>query len=455
MSLDDALRSILRSDQVSTNRSILEQHAGDESYHRPVLPDVVVFAESRDDVVKVVQVAGELRTPIVAFGAGSGLEGHVVPVCGGISLDMTRLDQIVEIRPDDFLVRVQPGITRNDLNQQLGRYGLFFPVDPGANATLGGMAATAASGTTTVRYGGMRENVRALEIVLASGDVIRTGSMAAKSASGYNLTSLFIGSEGTLGIFTELSLKLWGIPEATVAARVEFPSIEDAVRASVAVIGSGLPVARIELVDAPYIPYINAYSATDFPSVPTLLFEFRGSRAAVAADLEAASSLAELEGATAVHQIRDFSEQQRLWEVRHTAALGFMAAHPGRRHMATDVCVPLSCLPDAVSFARTMIDEMGVAGAIVGHVGDGNFHVSMAVNPDDPADLALAEKFSDSLVRHALELGGTSTGEHGVGLGKRKFQALEHGASLGMMQDIKNLFDPHHILNPGKLVDPD
>ena len=440
---------------MATSQSIVEQHSHDESYHLPVAPEAVVFAESRDDVVRVMKLAGRLVVPVVAFGAGSGLEGHVVPVHGGISLDMTRMNEVLEVRPDDFLVHVQAGVTRNQLHERLRRYGLFFPVDPGADATLGGMAATSASGTTTVRYGSMREHVRSLEVVLASGEVIHTGSLAAKSASGYNLNNLFVGSEGTLGVFTELWLKVWGIPESTVAARVVFPTIKQAVTASTAVIGAGVPIVRIELVDGPYIRYINAYGKTSYPEMPTLFLEFRGSSAAVEADLETASALVAMEGAAEVVQLRDPAEQKQMWDVRHAAAFAFVAAHPGRKHLATDVCVPISRLPEAVTFANDKIAEMGAPGAIVGHVGDGNFHVSLAVDPHNPAEVALATAYSGELVEHALALGGTSTGEHGVGLGKKKYQEKEHGAAIEVMRGIKALLDPQHILNPGKLVDPE
>lgn len=455
MDLAGELHAILRSDQVDTSRGVAEQHSHDESYHLPVPPEAVVFAESRDDVVRVMRLAARVGAPVVAFGAGSGLEGHVVPVRGGISLDMTRMNEVLEVRPEDFLVRVQAGVTRKQVNEHLRRYGLFFPVDPGADATLGGMAATGASGTTTVRYGSMRENVRSLEVVLASGQVIRTGSLAAKSASGYNLNNLFIGSEGTLGVFTELWLKVWGIPESTVAARVAFATIEQTVAASTAIIGAGVPVVRMELVDGPYLKYINAYGKTHYPEIPTLLLEFRGSSAAVEADLETATTLVALEGAVDVVQLRDPAEQKQVWDMRHAAAFAFVAGHPGRKHLATDVCVPISKLPEAVIFAKDQIAEMAVPGAIVGHVGDGNFHVSLAVDPNSSAEVALADAYSRRLVEHALAIGGTSTGEHGVGLGKRKFQEQEHGAAIEVMRGIKALLDPQHILNPGKLVDVD
>lgn len=447
------LIALLSASQVSTNQSVREQHAKDESYHLPVLPDVVVFPESTEDVVKIVQYAAQRAVPIVPFGMGSGLEGHVVPVHGGISIDMLRMNRILEVRPDDFLVCVQPGVTRMQLNDALKRHGLFFPVDPGANASLGGMAATNASGTTTVRYGAMRDNVRALTIVLASGEVVRAGSLAAKSSSGYNLTGLFVGSEGTLGVFTELWLRVYGIPEATVAARAEFPDVASCVTASTAIVGAGIPIVRIELVDAPFMEAVNAYKKTAFNVVPTLFLEFRGTAKGVEADVEAAREILFDEGCRAFEFVASEQERTQLWEARHTAAYAFKHQHVGYSHMATDVCVPLSKLPDALAHAKALLADQGVRGAIVGHVGDGNFHVSLAVNPEDLDDMARADAFNAALVANALALGGTCTGEHGVGLGKRKYQEAEHGTSIDVMRAIKAVLDPVHILNPGKLVD--
>ncbi len=439
--------------QVSTVESVLEQHAHDESYHPAVLPDAVVFPESEADVVAVMRLASRWRVPVVAFGVGSGLEGHVVPVQGGISLDTSRLNRVLAVQAADFLVQVEPGVTRTQLNRELGRYGLFFPVDPGADASLGGMAATGASGTTTVRYGTMRDHVRALRAVLANGRVITTGTLAAKSSSGYDLTRLLVGSEGTLAIFTALWLKVWGIPEATMAARACFADVEAAVGAATAVIGAGVPVVRLELVDADFFSFINAYARTDFSLAPTLLIEVRGSRAGVLADLAAVEEIMRAEGAGSFTAVSDPSEQGRMWEARHAAAFAFTAAHPGRGHLATDVCVPISKLPQAVRAAKAALAELGLEGAILGHVGDGNFHVSLAVDPADRAEMERVERFSDRLVSQALAVGGTSTGEHGVGLGKRRYQEQEHGASLAVMRELKALFDPAHILNPGKLVD--
>ncbi|WP_308426196.1 FAD-binding oxidoreductase [Alicyclobacillus cellulosilyticus] len=432
-----------------------EQHSHDESYHRGPWPDIVLFPESTDDVVRILQTAFAHRIPVVPFGAGTALEGHVVPVKRGISLDMTRMNRILDIRPDDFLVCVEPGTTRLALNDALRRHGLFFPVDPGANATIGGMTATNASGTNAVRYGAMRENVRALEVVLADGRVIRTGSLAAKTSSGYNLNSLFVGSEGTLGVFTRIWLRVFGIPERIVAARAEFPDIPACVQAATALVGAGVPVARIELVDARFIAAFNRFKGTDYPVVPTLFLEFHGSSDGILHDIRLAQALLGDEGCTRFVAVTDEKERTTLWEARHSAAHVFMAQYPGLKHMATDVCVPLSVLPAAVAHAHRALEEHGMRGAIIGHVGDGNFHCSIALDPDDPDDLARAKAVNAEIVAFALAHGGTCTGEHGVGIGKRAYQAQEHGPALEVMRAIRRLLDPHGILNPGKLVDPD
>ncbi|MBX5435762.1 MAG: FAD-binding protein [Alicyclobacillaceae bacterium] len=455
MSLADDLAQLLTPDQVSQNPSVLDHHSRDESYHQPRRPDVVVFPQSTEDVARVLRYAQQHRVPVVPFGTGTALEGHVVPVRGGISLDMARMNRVQEIRPADFLVCAEPGVTRRQLNRELRPHGLFFPVDPGADASLGGMAATGASGTTTVRYGAMRDNVRKLEVVLAGGRVVEIGSLAAKSASGYHLTGLFIGSEGTLGVITKLWLRVYGVPEWTVAARAEFPDVDSAVRASTALIGAGVAVARLELVDEVYMAAVNRFKGTAYEEVPTLFLEFHGSRGAVEADIAVAREIATEEGCTRFTFVAEEAERNRLWEARHAALHALMAQYPGRRHMATDVCVPVSKLPEAIARARRRMRELGVCGGIVGHVGDGNYHVGLAVNPDDPDDMAKAEALNEAVVEHALALGGTCTGEHGVGLGKRRYQAREHGDALELMRAVKQLFDPLDILNPGKLVDPD
>ncbi|MCL6453319.1 MAG: FAD-binding protein [Alicyclobacillus sp.] len=448
------LENALRPGQVSVSPSILDLHSHDESYHTPHRPDAVVFPESTDDVVAVMRVSQRYQIPVVPFGVGSSLEGHVVPVRGGITVDTSRMNRILAISPDDFLVQVEPGVTRKQLNAALRSYGLMFPVDPGADASLGGMAATNASGTTTVRYGAMRDNVRAITVVLADGRVIRTGSLAAKSSSGYNLTGLFVGSEGTLGVFTELWLKLVGIPERTLAARAVFSTVAQAVQTAVGLVGSGVPVTRVELVAPAYIAAFNQVNGTAYAVKPTLFLEFGGAPQAVREAVELAQSIASDEGCQEWLAVGDEAERNQLWEIRHEAAHTFMRLYPGRKHMATDVCVPLSKLPEAIADAEALLTEHGVHGAIIGHVGDGNFHVSLAVQPDDPAELARANAFNAALVARAVAVGGTCTGEHGVGLGKRKYQALEHGPALDVMQAVKRALDPDGRMNPGKLIDP-
>lgn len=452
MNLVEDLRAFLRPDQVTVNETERAHHAQDESYHTPVLPDVVVFAESSEDVVAVMRFAHDRRIPVTAFAVGSSLEGHTIPVRAGISLDLMRMNRVLEIRPDDFLVRVQPGVTKDQLNEALRRHGLFFSVDPGANASVGGMAATNASGTTTVRYGVMRDQVRALEVVLSDGRVLHTGSLAAKSSSGYHLTGLFVGSEGTLGIFTELWLRVFGLPEKVVAARAAFADVAACVRASTAIMGSGVAVARMELCDPQILRGVNRFKGTDYPEVPTLFFEFHGTKAGLAQEIEPVREICLGEGCAVFEFVESEEARRRLWDARHVAATAFTAQYPGKRHLATDVCVPLSKLADAVENARLLIDQSDVPGGIVGHVGDGNFHAVLVVNPDEATEVAAAYRIHEQLVEHALAVGGTCTGEHGVGLGKRRFQIIEHQDSLSLMRDIKHLLDPLQILNPGKLV---
>jgi len=452
MNLLKELQTLLTPEQVTINPTVLDQHGRDESYHEAVLPDVVVFAESRDDVVKVLQFASAHQVPVTPFAVGSSLEGHTIPVRGGISLDLMRMNRILEVRPSDFLVRVQPGLTKDQLNVALRKYGLFFSVDPGADASIGGMAATNASGTTTVRYGVMRDQVRALEIVLADGRVIQTGSLAAKSSSGYHLTGLFVGSEGTLGVITELWLRVYGVPEKVVAARAVFADVLACVRASTSIMGVGVPVARMEFADPLILRGVNRFKGTHYLEEPTLFFEFHGSSGALKEDVETARSLCEDEGCKAFEFVEGEEERRKLWDARHVAATAFTAQFPGKRHLATDVCVPLSKLPEAVMHARALIDASPIDGGIVGHVGDGNFHAVLAVRPDDAEEVARAYRIHEQMVEQALALGGTCTGEHGVGLGKRKFQAAEHGSALAVMRSFKDLLDPQGILNPGKLV---
>lgn len=439
--------------QVVRSTSIRDGHGRDFSYHHPHLPDAVVYPTCRDDVVTVMKFAHQHQIPIVPFGIGSSLEGHTIPLEGGISLDLTRMNRIIDFRPQDFIARVEPGITRVQLNDTIQRYGVFFPVDPGAEATIGGMAATNASGTTAVRYGAMRDQVKGLEVVLADGTVIHTGSQTMKSSAGYNLTSLFVGSEGTLGVITEVTLRLQPIPEAIIAARAVFPDIDSAGEAAASVISSGIAIGRIELVDAGTIHAVNVFKETTYEEEPTLFLEFTGTETSVRHDIEIVQELCEDEGCASFVFETEGTARAKLWEARHSTAMALMAMSPGLKHMSTDVCVPISQLPGALKHARMTIDKYGVDGVILGHVGDGNYHAGFMVNPDDEADMARLYAINEEIVTYALERGGTCTGEHGVGLGKMKYLEREHGASsVALMRTIKCTFDPLNILNPGKVI---
>jgi D-lactate dehydrogenase (cytochrome) len=453
MDLLSELRSILPDEnRVLADEGELERHGSSIfTYHDSRSPDAVVYPKSREEVAQILRFCNRRGVPVVPFGQGSSLEGQTIPTRGGISLDLALMDAIVEIRPDDLLVRVQPGVTHEKLNAHLKEHGLFFPVDPGWDASIGGMAATNASGTNAVRYGAMREQVLGLEVVLADGMVMRTGGMAMKSSAGYNLTALFVGSEGTLGVFTEITLRLYPIPEHVVAARSVFPDIERAGRAAVAMIRSGMQVGRCELVDARTIQAVNAYKGTSYAASPTLFLEFSGVEAAVERDAAAARALCEAEGAETVDFEQDEAGRQRLWEARHEAALAIMELDPDRRPMTTDVCVPISDLPGALRHARDAIASRGLEGAILGHVGDGNYHAVFPVDPQDAAERERAEAVNAEIVAYALARGGTCTGEHGVGFGKTEHLQTEHGDSLPLMRGIKRLADPNGVLNPGKL----
>jgi D-lactate dehydrogenase (cytochrome) len=388
---------------------------------------------------------------VTAFGAGTSLEGHAIPLRGGISLDLTRMDRVLDLRAADLQVDVQPGVPRSRLNEAAGRHGLFFPVDPGADATLGGMAATNASGTTTVRYGGMRALTLGLEVVLADGSVIHTGSHAVKSSAGYSLTGLFIGSEGTLGVITALTLRLYGIPDYVVAVRAVFPDVESVCRAAATIIGSGVLVTRCELVDTETIRTVNAFKGTDYEAAPHLFLEFGGSEAGVAGDLEATREIASDEGCTSFSAETDPAARARLWDARHNALHALLHAAPRKRSYTTDVCVPISQLPEAIALGRRLSDELGLLAHIVGHVGDGNYHIGVALDPDNSEEVARAKHLNEELVADALARGGTCTGEHGIGIGKMPFLAQQHADLLPVMRGIKDLFDPRGILNPGKI----
>jgi len=446
------LSGVVPADRIVTDADELERHGGGIfTYHAPRPPDAVVCPQSREEVAEVLRFANEHAIPVVPFGEGSSLEAHTIPVEGGISLDLSRMDGIVEVRPDDFVVRVQPGVTHERLNAELAEHGLLFPVDPGWDASLGGMAGTNASGTNAVRYGVMRDQVLDLEVVLADGTVMRTGGMAMKSSAGYHLTGLFVGSEGTLGVFTELTLRLYPLPEKVLAARAVFPGIEEAGRAAVAMIRSGIRMGRVELVDARTVEAVNAYKGTEYAVSPTLFLEFSGSEAGVEADVAKARAIADAEGCGGFEFEADEAGRERLWEARHEAGLAITRLNPDKKPMTTDVCVPISDLPGALSHARRAIAEHGFDGAILGHVGDGNYHAVFPVDIGDAEEMGRAEEVSAGIVRIALERGGTCTGEHGVGSGKTGYLEEEHGDSLPFMRGIKRLADPKGIMNPGKV----
>jgi D-lactate dehydrogenase (cytochrome) len=454
MSLVEELRRLVSDDaRVADGVSVLDGHAGGElSYHPPRRPDAVVFPTSTAEVAGVLLYASAEGVPVVAFGAGTSVEGNVIPVHGGISLDLTRMDRVLAIRPAELTATAQPGLTREALNRAVGEHGLFFPVDPGADASLGGMAATNASGTTTVRYGGMRAHVLALEVALADGTVVRTGTRARKTSAGFDLTSLFVGSEGTLGVITELTLRLHGIPEHVVAGRVAFPDLDAACRTAAALVGAGVVVSRVELLDAPTLRAVNAYKGSAYDEAPTLFLEFAGTEAGVSGDVEAARELAELEGGRDLALETDPTRRAQLWEARHHVAFAVAAFAPGKVYKSTDVCVPVSEMPEAIRRARLALDERGFEATIVAHAGDGNYHVLFALDPGDPEAVADAESLNDELVEWALAHGGTCTGEHGIGLGKIGYLETEHGDLLPLMRGIKRLLDPNGILNPGKVL---
>lgn len=447
------LITVLDESRVSTNETILEQHSKDESYHRSALPEVVVYPETAEEVSEIVTIAKKHEKAITAFGVGSSLEGHIIPYEGGITVDFSLMNKIIEISPDDFLVRVQPGVTREQLNKELKKHGLFFPVDPGADATLGGMAATNASGTTSVRYGIMRDQVRNLEVVLPDSSIIETGNLAAKSSSGYHLNGLFVGSEGTLGLFTELTLRVHGIPEHIVAARATFTTIDDAVQAVILLMQGGIEIARVELVDEQSIIQVNEAQETDYKVAPTLFLELHGNEAGLQQSIEFMKDLLAEQNVQDITFERDTKARNKLWEARHFVAYAYSNAYPGKEMMVTDVCVPFSELAGAVSEARKELEQIGLVGGIVGHVGDGNYHVLLMIDLDDAEEVNKANDFNEKIVQYALERGGTCTGEHGVGIGKVKYQRREHGAAYELMRTIKHALDPDNLFNPGKIID--
>ena len=440
-------------DRCSTALVVREQHGRDESAYTTVPPPAaVVFAECTDDVSQTVRMAAVYNVPIIPFGVGTSLEGHLLAVQGGISIDLGRMNKVLSINPEDLTVTVQAGVTRKQLNEEVKSTGLFFPIDPGADATIGGMSATRASGTNAVRYGTMRENVLGLEVVTASGEVIRTGTRARKSSAGYDLTRLMVGSEGTLGVITEVTLKLYPLPEAVSAATCSFPSIEAAVLTTIQIIQMGIPIARVELIDANAVRMVNAHSKLTLPEQPMLLMEFHGSPASVKEQAETVQEIAAEFESQAFEWATTPEERTRLWTARHNAYFAGIQSRPGCRAISTDTCVPISRLADCLLDSVAEVEASGIPYFLVGHVGDGNFHFGYLIDPNSAQERATAEDLNNKLVARALSLEGTCTGEHGIGLHKMDFLVTEAGAgAVNMMRTIKHALDPKNIMNPGKV----
>ncbi|WP_134726753.1 FAD-binding oxidoreductase [Paracoccus luteus] len=447
----DQLRAVL-GERLSTGASDLELHAASETFHRAPPPDAVAFPQTTDEVSQVLRICNDARVPVIGWGTGTSLEGHALAVHGGLVVDMMRMDRVLAVRPEDMQATVQPGVTREALNRELRATGLMFPVDPGANASLGGMAATRASGTTAVRYGTMRQNVLALEVVLADGTVIRTGTRAAKSSAGYDLTALIVGSEGTLGIITELTLRLHGQPEDVAAAVCAFATLEDAVNCVAQTMQMGIPMARIEFMDELAMRAVNLHLGSSYPEQPHLMVEFNGSPDAVKADAEAFGALAADHNGQGFAWATSLDDRNRLWAARHASYYAALRLRPGATGMSTDICVPMSELPGAVAAASADMHASGLLGDVVGHVGDGNFHVLMLLEPGNAEELAAAKGVATRMAERAIAVGGTISGEHGIGVGKRPLMAAQHGAAWGVMGTIKRALDPNNIMNPGKMV---
>lgn len=439
-------------DRLSTSQSLREQHCSTLTWLTPQPPDAVVFPQDTQEVADIVRLCGQHRVPLIPFGAGSSLEGHLNAPYGGVSLDFSRMNRIIAVNTEDLDCVVEPGVTREQLNTHLRDTGLFFPVDPGADASLGGMAATRASGTNAVRYGTMRDAVLNLTAVMADGSVVRTARRARKSSAGYDLTRLLVGSEGTLGVMTELTLRLHGIPESVLSAVCPFDTVEGACDATIMAIQMGLGLARIELLDGPQIEACNTYSKLDLDPVPTLFLEFHGTTAGTREQVETFSEVAAEFGGGTFRWAEKEEERKALWKARHDAYWAALALRPGAKGIATDVCVPISRLAECVTGTQKDIEELGLVAPIVGHAGDGNFHVLPLIDVENEDEIAAATEFLERLVDRALSMDGTCTGEHGIGSGKMKYMKAEHGSGVDIMRAIKMSLDPHNILNPGKVV---
>jgi D-lactate dehydrogenase (cytochrome) len=440
-------------ERLSTAAPVREHHGNGEDYFDAVPPDAVVFAQSTEEVSEIVKICSKHGAPIIAYGTGTSLEGHVVALHGGVCIDLSEMNDVLEVNEEDLDCRVQAGVTRKQLNEELRATGLFFPIDPGADASLGGMSATRASGTNAVRYGTMRENVLGLTVVLADGRIIRTGGRARKSAAGYDLTRVFVGSEGTLGIITEAQLRLYGIPEAMSAAVCQYPSVDDAVNTVILTIQSGIPVARIELLDEVQMGACVTYSKLDqYEAKPTLLYEFHGTEASVAEQAEMVGAISDDYGGSEFQWATRTEERNHLWQARHDAYFAALALKPGTKGITTDVCVPISKLAECIADTRRDIEETGILAPIVGHVGDGNFHLVMLVDRNSEEEMKRAKDMIGRLNHRAIAMGGTCTGEHGVGIGKMDYLTAEHGEAVSVMRSIKKALDPDNIMNPGKIL---
>ena len=450
---EDALNALKKEfgQQYSSSKSVREQHTDTTTIHTSKLPDGVVFAENEGDVKRTIEICNQYKCPIIPFGVGSSLEGHVNALYGGVSIDLNNMNKILNVSPEDSFAVVQPGVTREQLNTYLRDTGLFFPIDPGANASLGGMSATNASGTNAVRYGTMKDNVISLRVVMPNGEIVKTANKAKKSAAGYDLTRLMVGSEGTLGIITEITLKLYGIPEVIAGGRVTFPSIKDATEAVIMVIQSGIPVARIELLDEEQVKACNAYSKLDLPEEPLLLLEFHGSESSVKEQSELFSEIATDFGGSNFEWTSNNEQRNKLWKARHDAYYATKSSKPDLEYIATDVCVPISRLSECIMETQEDLKKYNLYGHIVGHVGDGNFHVQLMVNPKDKNEINVLNTFLDRLSKRAINMDGTCTGEHGIGQGKKQYLIDELGSSVNFMKRIKSTLDPNNIMNPGKV----
>ena len=454
MSIDAAINALvpLLGDRLSVSKSDLDAHGQSETHFDAIPPDAAAYPRSASEVSAIVKICANHRCPVIGYRAGTSLEGHTLAVQGGVTVDFRNMADVVEINNEDMTVRVRPGITREDLNTQLRATGLFFPVDPGANASIGGMASTRASGTTAVRYGTMRDNVLALEVVMADGRIVRTGTGARKSSAGYDLTALMVGAEGTLGLITELTLKLQGQPEGVAAATCTFPTIDAAVEAVTDTIAMGIPMARIEFLDAASVAAVNAYSKADFPQTPHLMVEFHGSATGVEEQAARFGDIASNHGGAAFEWATLPEDRNRLWHMRHHAYWAILASRNGATAIVTDVCVPISTLAQAVRETQDDIERSGLSAPILGHVGDGNFHAILLIDPQSDAEKKTAQGLSARMAERSLALGGTITGEHGVGMGKLDYMTAEHGVGWDVMAQIKRALDPDNIMNPGKVV---